>query len=248
MANETRFGRGWRRFYTVSLGILALPLAAGSAIAQEDEDAGEEMIEEIVTTGSQIRGARITGALAVSVFDSEEIEVMGIESGDELLDLIPENGQNFFNDAETISGGVNAARGDIGAFNLRNMGTGNTLVLLNGRRLVNAAAFQTELIGADFVPVNTVNSNHIPVFGIQRVEVLRDGASAIYGADAVAGVINNVTKDDFEGLTIRARYDNYDNRIRTPLPARPGQLSRRRPLVQLGFARPAARGFNLPRP
>ncbi|MBT8100504.1 MAG: TonB-dependent receptor plug domain-containing protein, partial [Gammaproteobacteria bacterium] len=188
-----------------------LALAATPVMAQDDDASDENTVDEVVVVGSQIRGASISDALAVSVFTSEDIEVMGIESGDELLDLIPENGQNFFNDAETISGGVNAARGDIGAFNLRNMGTGNTLVLLNGRRLVNAAAFQTELIGADFVPVNTVNSNHIPVFGVDRVEVLRDGASAIYGADAVAGVVNTVLKNDFEGFTVRAKFNSYDH-------------------------------------
>jgi len=145
------------------------------------------------------------------VIGAEDIEMLGISSGDELLQAMPEQGQNFLNEAENISGGVNSVRGDIGAFNLRNMGTGNTLVLLNGRRLVNAASYQTEEVGGSFVPVNTVNSNVIPVFGVQRVEVLRDGASAIYGADAVAGVINTVLKTDFEGFTIAGRYEDYDN-------------------------------------
>ena len=86
----------------------------------------------------------------------------------------------MFNEAENISGGVNSARGDIGAYNLRNMGTGNTLVLLNGRRLVNSPGYQTEYIGGDFVPAMTVNSNLIPVYGQERLEILRDGASAIY--------------------------------------------------------------------
>jgi outer membrane receptor for ferrienterochelin and colicin len=136
---------------------------------------------------------------------------MGVSSGHELFDQMPEIGQNFFNDAEAHSGGVNSVRGDIGALNLRNMGTGNTLALINGRRMVNAAGYQTEIVGGDFVPVNSVNTNSIPVYGIQRVEVLRDGASAIYGADAVAGVINEVIKSDFEGFSLRARFDSYDN-------------------------------------
>ncbi|MBT8444472.1 MAG: TonB-dependent receptor, partial [Gammaproteobacteria bacterium] len=110
---------------------------------------------------------------------------------------------------------VNAARGDMGAFNLRNLGTGNTLVLLNGRRMVNAASYQTEEVGGSFVPVNTVNSNTIPVFGIDRVEVLRDGASAIYGADAVAGVVNNVIKSDFEGLSVRTKFSEFDHTSRS---------------------------------
>ncbi len=124
-----------------SLRFARAPLAAAIAVlsattfAQDDETA----LEEVIVVGSQIKGASISEALAVSVVDAEAIEAMGVDSGDELLALIPENGQNFFNEAENISGGVNSGRGDLGAFNLRNLGTGNTLVLLNGRRLVNSA-------------------------------------------------------------------------------------------------------------
>jgi outer membrane receptor protein involved in Fe transport len=179
--------------------------------ADASADQEETDIEEVIVTGSQIRGAAISDALSVSVISSEDIEVLGIESGDELLDAMPEQGQNFFNEAENISGGVNSARGDIGAFNLRNIGTGNTLVLMNGRRVVNSATYQTEEVGGSFVPVNTVNSTVIPVFGVERLEVLRDGASAIYGADAVAGVVNTVMKNDFDGFTIRGRWTTFDN-------------------------------------
>ncbi|MDH3305827.1 MAG: TonB-dependent receptor [Gammaproteobacteria bacterium] len=189
-----------------ALSSFALTLAAAPAGAQQDE----KKIEEITVTGTQIKGAKISDALAVSVVTAEQIELLGVESGEELMDLIPENGQNFLNETDT-AGGVNAARGDVGAFNLRNMGTGNTLVLLNGRRMVNAATYQTEEVGGSFVPVNSVNTNHIPVFGVDRIEVLRDGASAIYGADAVAGVLNTVLKDDFEGLTLRVKQTEYDH-------------------------------------
>ena len=189
-------------------------LSSAPAIAQNNDEGDSEELEEIVVTGSQIRGAKITGALAVSVISTADIENLGIDSGDELFDLIPENGQNFLNPVDT-AGGVNAARGDVGAINLRNLGTGNTLVLLNGRRLVNMATYQTEAVGGSFVPVNSVNSNHLPVFGVDRVEVLRDGASAIYGADAVAGVVNTVTRTDFEGLTLRVRHNEYDHMPRT---------------------------------
>ena len=186
---------------------IVLALTAFPASAQEND----EPLEEITVTGTQIKGAKISDALAVSVIEAIEIEAMGISSGDELFDSMPEVGQNFFNEADAHSGGVNSVRGDVGAINLRNMGTGNTLVLLNGRRMVNSAGYQTEEIGGAFVPVNSVNSNAIPVYGIERVEVLRDGASAIYGADAVAGVINEVLKSEFEGLTVRVRFDEYDN-------------------------------------
>ncbi|MCW8926454.1 MAG: TonB-dependent receptor plug domain-containing protein, partial [Xanthomonadales bacterium] len=181
------------------------------ADATTDQAAEEDvLLEEVVVVGTQIKGAAISEALAVSVLDTQEIEASGISSAQELLDLLPEQGQNFQTEAANAYN-VNAVRGDVGAFNLRNMGTGNTLVLLNGRRMVQTAGYQTELVGGSFVPVNTVNPNEIPTYGIRRVEVLRDGASAIYGADAVAGVVNTVLQDNFEGLTIRARYDWYDN-------------------------------------
>ncbi|MDH4001943.1 MAG: TonB-dependent receptor plug domain-containing protein [Xanthomonadales bacterium] len=178
--------------------MFAQPVLAQTGTDQTDADADQEAgdIEEVIVTGSQIRGAGISEALSVSVISSQDIEMLGIESGDELLDAMPEQGQNFFNEAENISGGVNSARGDIGAFNLRNIGTGNTLVLMNGRRVVNAATYQTEEVGGSFVPVNSVNSTAIPVFGVERLEVLRDGASAIYGADAVAGVVNTDMKNE----------------------------------------------------
>lgn len=187
-----------------------LPAIGGQALAQQ-APATPATLQEVVVTGSQIRGAVISEALPVSIVNSETIETFGINSGDQLLALIPENGNNFFNDAANISGGVNSARGDVGAFNLRSLGTGNTLVLLNGRRVVNNAAFQTEQVGGSFVPVNTANANSLPVFGIARVEVLREGASAIYGADAVAGVFNTVLKNDFDGFTVGLRYSDYDN-------------------------------------
>ena len=201
-----------RSFFPLALSALLL-VGASNVFGQEEEEEEEntdEEIEEVVVTGTQIKGADIRGVLPVTVFEAEDVESFGISSGDELLDLIPEQGQNFFNEEETISGGVNAARGDIGAFNLRNLGTGNTLVLLNGRRLVNAASYQTEEVGGSFVPVNTVNSNTIPVFGVDRVEILRDGAAAVYGADAVAGVVNTVLRSDFEGVVFRWRAYVYD--------------------------------------
>ncbi|MGA9574145.1 MAG: TonB-dependent receptor, partial [Lysobacterales bacterium] len=187
-------------------------LSRTTRLAQAEADkTDEQVLEEVVVTGTQIKGAKISEALSVSVISSSDIEAFGIDSGDQLLNAMTEQGQNFQSEAENISGGVNSVRGDIGAFNLRNMGTGNTLALLNGRRMVQSAGYQTEEVGGSFVPVNSVNSNEIPILGVRRVEVLRDGASAIYGADAVAGVVNTVLQNNYEGLTVRARYDWYDN-------------------------------------
>ena len=196
--------------------VVALLLATGAVHAQSEADDDAE-IEEVVVTGTQIKGASIADALAVSVLDADDIDALGIDDGADLLEQLVEQGQNYFSEAENISGGVNSARGDIGAYNLRNLGTGNTLVLLNGRRLVNAASYQTEEVGGSFVPVNTVNSQSLPPTAISRVEVLRDGASAIYGADAVAGVVNYVLKRDFEGTRLRVKYADFENTPRNDL-------------------------------
>ena len=189
------------RFSRFSLGgaLLALALPA-SAQGGDIEDETAKTLDAVVVVGSQIVGSNVAGALPVTVLNTADIEATGAVSGDELLQTIPQIGSVTFNEGGFT--GVNGARGDVGSINLRGVGTGNTLVLLNGRRLVLHPGTQVE----DFVPVNTVNSNALPVTGISRLEVLRDGAAAIYGTDAVAGVINTITQDDYDGLTASLRY------------------------------------------
>ena len=189
--------------------LLLIPFAL---VAQESNDSDTDSdVEEVVVVGSQIKGASITAALPVTVLSAEDIEALGVSDGEELVEGLVEQGMNFFNEQERASGGVNAGRGDTGAYNLRNMGVGNTLTLLNGRRMVNNAGYQTEFIGGDFVPTVTVNTNLIPTNGLDRLEILRDGASAIYGADAVAGVVNNVLQTDYEGSSLAIRVTGYEH-------------------------------------
>ncbi len=161
------------------------------AMQQERNKDDEEAIEKITVVGSNIRGAQAAGRLPVTILDSDDIINTGAVTGDELLRSIPQVGDISFNNERSI-GGVNDARGDVASINLRGIGTGNTLTLLNGRRLVLHPGTQTE----NFVPVTTVNSNTLPVTGLRRLEVLRDGASALYGTDAVAGVVNYVLKKE----------------------------------------------------
>ena len=189
--------------------LLIFPLVISLGIYSQDAENNDSDVEEVVVVGSQIKGAKITGALPVSIISADDMDALGVDSGDELLDNIAELGQNTFNQNE-FSGGYNASRGDVGAFNLRDIGTGNTLTLLNGRRLITSPGYQTEPILGGSMPVMTTNSNSIPVYGAERVEILRDGASAIYGADALAGVINTVLKTDFVGLNIRFKASAYD--------------------------------------
>jgi len=176
--------------------------------AQEVEQ-DEADVEEVVTVGSQIKGATITGLLPVTVITNEEIDQMGIESGSDLIESIISQGENTLNEDQDST--VFSARGDNSGFNLRNFGVGNTLTLLNGRRMVNTAGYNTDFVGGSVVPVKSVNANEIPVGSVARVEVLRDGASAIYGADAVAGVVNTVLRDDYDGLTVRTKFTAFDH-------------------------------------
>ena len=190
--------------------LFIFPLVISTNVFSQDE-AVDSDVEEVVTVGSQIKGAKISGALPVSILTADDIDALGVEDGTELLENLAEQGLNYFTEAESDSGGVNSARGDVGAYNIRNMGVGNTLTLLNGRRLVTNAGYQTELLGGDYVPTMSVNSNLIPTMGLDRVELLKDGASAIYGADAVAGVINNVIASDYVGFDVSYRQQSYDH-------------------------------------
>ena len=179
---------------------------AGAGWAQEQPPAEDAAgTDTVVIVGSQIVGARPTDALPVTVIGEEELDAIAASSGDDLLRSIPQLGDVAFNTTRTI-GSLNDARGDTASINLRALGTGNTLVLLNGRRMVNHPGTQAE----NLVPVVTVNANAIPTAGLRRVEVLLDGASAIYGTDAVAGVVNTILKDDIEGFTFDITYGVED--------------------------------------
>ncbi|MBF0665750.1 MAG: TonB-dependent receptor [Brevundimonas sp.] len=172
------------------------PAGQAAPVAQ-DQDA--TTVEEVVVVGSQIRGARVDGALPVTVLEAEDLDGVAATNGDELFRAIPQAADVAFNESQDV-GGINDARGDTASINLRGLGTGNTLMLLNGRRMVLHPGTQTE----NLVPVTTVNTNAIPNLGVRRVEVLLDGAAALYGTDAVAGVINTVLRSNFEGLTLEA--------------------------------------------
>lgn len=172
---------------------------ASGAMAQA---ADESTVEELVVVGSQIQGAKVTAALPVTVVGEEQLAATAATSGDDLFRSIPQMGDVSFN-SSYLPNSSNSARGDVGSVNLRNLGVGNTLVLLNGRRVV---AHPTSRADENLVPVLTYNTNAIPVSGLKRLEVLRDGAAALYGSDAVAGVINTVLQDNFEGLQVTAQY------------------------------------------
>lgn len=183
----------------VQISVSALSLMATQAYAQVDET--PEPVDEVVVVGTQIKGADIGGDLPVSVVTSEDLEAAGLVSGEDILRSIPQIGAIGFNDENASIVGINSARGDVASYNLRSLGEGNTLVLINGRRMVLHPITQT-----DFgVPVTTPNANTLPTGAIERVEVLRDGAGAIYGADAVGGVINYILDENYSGSEISGR-------------------------------------------
>lgn len=189
------------------LALASYSLATTSSYAQEAPQ--EEEIERISVVGSNIKRASDIGALPVTAMTEQDIENTAAITGDELLRSIPQIGEVNFG-ASTGNGGVNDARGDVSSINLRGVGTGNTLTLLNGRRLVTHPGTQSE----NFVPVSTVNSNTLPVSGLRSLEILRDGAAAIYGSDAVAGVVNYALQDDYEGHKLNLSYGQSEG---TPL-------------------------------
>ncbi|WP_332625789.1 TonB-dependent receptor plug domain-containing protein, partial [Brevundimonas sp.] len=124
-----------RSLKTAMLATTALFGAATGAVAQEAAEDQATQVDEIVVVGSQIRGAKVTAALPVSVVNEEQILATAATSGDDLIRSIPQMGDVTFNSAY-LPASSNSARGDTGSVNLRGLGIGNTLVLLNGRRVV----------------------------------------------------------------------------------------------------------------
>jgi iron complex outermembrane receptor protein len=177
---------------------------ASQAVAQTAAaPADESIVEEIVVVGSRIEGAKATAALPVTVIDAKQLDAVAASSGDDLFRSIPQMGDVNYN-SSYLPGSSNSARGDIGSVNLRNLGSGNTLVLLNGRRVVAHPTSQAD--GTSLVPTITYNTNAIPTSGLKRLEVLRDGAAAIYGTDAVAGVVNTVLQDNYNGVQVEVQH------------------------------------------
>ena len=190
-----------------SYSIVALAVAACLStplIAAENDDDTKENDETITIIGSHIKRATDIETLPVTALSMDDIENTAAMTGDELLRSIPQMGGINFGES-TGSSNVNDARGDVGGVNLRGIGPGNTLVLLNGRRLVNHPGTQIKSL-LNRVPANTVNSNTLPVSGLRSLEVLRDGAAAIYGSDAIAGVINYSLDTDYVGNKVSLRY------------------------------------------
>jgi iron complex outermembrane recepter protein len=179
----------------VSLAIGAA-FGAGLIGLAPEAVAQTQQLERVEITGSSLRRVDAETALPVTVIKAEELSRQGITTVEQALKIIPQN-----QTSQGIAGVVGAFTGGAATVDLRGLGaaTGSsgqrTLVLLNGRRLANAA-----------YDAGAVDLNSIPMAAIDRIEVLRDGASAIYGTDAIGGVVNFILRRDYQGLDVSGEY------------------------------------------
>ena len=179
---------------------LAALLAGGTAMAQ-DQDDGDELRQNTVTvTGSFIQGTPEDAALPVDVLTAQDLK---LEGSPKITELIRNLGVSSGVDGQTNQFASNGLEGTSNV-NLRGLGPARTLVLLNGRREAPAPyaiGEQAQLF---------VDTNMIPAAAIGRVEVLKDGAAALYGSDAIAGVVNFITRSDLEGFEVSGSYQTFE--------------------------------------
>jgi len=174
---------------TIALSISSVLFASQSTFAAEEE------VERIEVTGSHIKRTSMEGPSPVTSLSAEDIEKSGVTDLISLFTKLPISGQGTFSTQanssdDTANGGSSVS--------LRGLGADSTLILVNGRR-VSVSPF------AKGIDTAFVDINNIPLSAIKRVDILKDGASATYGSDAVAGVINVVLRDDVEGAEISAK-------------------------------------------
>ncbi len=181
-----------------STSFIALAIAAMStpAFAQKDaaDDAAADNAKEIVVTGSLIRGSREDAPAPIDVIGAEELSRQGSPSAIDLLKNLP-NSSGIIGDANQFDARAQGNEG-VASVNLRGLGPQRTLVLLNGKRIVQS--------GGSGIPI--VDVNLIPSGAIGRIEVLKDGAAATYGSDAIAGVVNFITRTNQDGFRASADY------------------------------------------
>jgi iron complex outermembrane receptor protein len=169
--------------------------AAAPTTLKADEAA---KLEKFVVTGSMIKRLEGEGATPLQIITPLELEQRGIASAEQMIMELNINGNgldNLASNADVVAGGQRGANGVTSA-NLRMQGAGATLVLMNGRRVAAAG-----------LASSVVDLNQIPFAAIERVEILKDGASAIYGTDAVGGVLNFILKKNYQGATASAAMD-----------------------------------------
>ena len=161
---------------------------AGVTVPALAQAPAPQTLERVEITGSAIKRIEGESALPVTVITKQEIDQLGVVNAAQLVDKLVANSGQGYQLANALG---DAARPGFSGASLRGLGSNSTLILLNGRRM-SVYAFDG----------GAVNLQQIPFAAIERVEVLREGASAIYGTDAVAGVINFITRKDYSGLQV----------------------------------------------
>src|SRR4051812_13675537 len=178
------------------LAALAFVASASAQLAPAAKPASSAdqpvQLEAFTVTGSNIRRVDAETALPVTVIEPADLEARGVATMSELFETL---GMAEISGITEINNGPQLARGDVASVDLRGLGSGSTLTLINGRRMAPHPISMAE----GGVPSLAANINSVPRAMIERVEILRDGASAIYGADAAAGVINNYVSRTYEG-------------------------------------------------
>ena len=166
----------------------SLPVMAQEAVPVEGK------LDRVEITGSSIKRPVSEGAVSVQIITKEDMQKAGITTAAEMVATLS-SASNSLTDGSSITTGGWKDQTGFNSVNLRGLGTSSTLVLLNGRRMANFASPGDDA-GVDL--------NNIPAAAIERVEVLLDGASAIYGTDAIGGVVNFITRKDYQGLQLDA--------------------------------------------
>ncbi|HEX7816116.1 TonB-dependent receptor plug domain-containing protein, partial [Dyella sp.] len=169
---------------------LVLPMSAAFAQDSAPPAASTKNLETITVTGSRIRSVDVETAQPIFTLDRQAIQATGLTNVTDILARLPSVGTPDITPQDALSSGA-----DVGGryVNIRNLSAQRTLVLVNGRR------WSTSLSG--LTDIST-----IPVAIIERIDVLKDGASSIYGSDAIGGVVNIITRDRFDGSEVNAYY------------------------------------------
>jgi outer membrane receptor protein involved in Fe transport len=178
----------------IATGIALSLMAAQSVYAQQATD----KIEKIEVTGSRIPAPNLEGASPVTSFDAATIKVDGLRNVEDILNNLP---QVFADQGSTLSNGSTGTA----SVSLRGLGAVRTLVLVNGRRLPAGSP--------TFYPTDL---NQIPAPLIKRVDILTSGASSIYGSDAIAGVVNFIMNDNFQGVQLQVNGSGYNHQQQNP--------------------------------
>lgn len=176
----------------LSAALISMPVAQAAEEPEEDDEATE--LAPVQVTGSRITRLELEGATPVITISREDLDNSGFTS---VADVLRNNAFNSFGSIREASG--NTAQGQA-TISLRGLGGNRTLVLINGTRLPGSPVLDGQI----------QNLNTIPFAAVERIEILSDGASAIYGSDAIGGVINIVLRDDFEGGEVTARATDPD--------------------------------------